>query len=102
MILAISFSRTDFEVGETPLSVVAGNFNEDQNTDLAVVNLESNNVSVLFGDGLGDFGNRTDLSVGEFPTFVATEDFNLDGNLDLAVANNGNNNVSVLLGVDVL
>ncbi|MGK7955472.1 MAG: VCBS repeat-containing protein, partial [Crocosphaera sp.] len=63
----MNFRRTDFSVGDTPLSIASGNFNDDINLDLVVVNLESDNISVLLGDGTGDFSDRTDITVGEAP-----------------------------------
>ena len=75
-----------------------GDFNSDGNPDLAVANYNSNNVSVLLGNGSGGFGAATNFPVGLTPVSVAVGDFNRDGNPDLAVANYSSNNVSVLLG----
>jgi hypothetical protein len=46
--------------------VAVGDFNRDSNPDLAVANL-SNTVSVLLGDGTGDFGPATDFVAGGGP-----------------------------------
>jgi hypothetical protein len=75
-----------------------GDFNNDGNQDLAVTNEESNNVSILLGDGAGNFGPPSNLAVGSGPRSVAIGDFNGDGNQDLAVANTGANFVSMFLG----
>src|SRR5439155_11547423 len=66
--------------------------------DLAVANNNSFNVSILLGDGAGNFSAPTNFGAGVFPYSVAVGDFNGDGKQDLAVANNGSNNVSILLG----
>src|SRR5262249_36347335 len=87
-------------VGTAPISVAVVDFNGDGKQDLATANRDSNNVSVLLGDGSGAFSpaSRSPLSVRRYPLSVAVGDFNGDGNLDIAVANAGSKNVSVLLG----
>ena len=51
-----------FPVGLEPTSVVAQDFNNDGHLDIAVTNRSSQSVSVLLGDGSGDFSVS-----GEFP-----------------------------------
>ena len=62
----------------------------------------SGTVSILLGDGTGNFGARIVSSVGEYPWSIALGDFNADGHEDLAVTmanqNTNSNSVSVLLG----
>jgi hypothetical protein len=77
---------------------VVGDFNGDGKPDLAVANVFSNNVSILLGDGTGQFGAATNFPVGVYPFSIAVGDFNGDGNQDLAVGNFNSNNVSILLG----
>ncbi|MBH8572965.1 DUF4347 domain-containing protein [Nostocaceae cyanobacterium CENA369] len=98
-ILPSSFATaTNFSVGSGPRSVTVGDFNKDGNSDLAVANINSNNVSVLLGNGSGGFGTATNFNVESNPYSVTVGDFNNDGKSDLAVANYGSNSVSVLLG----
>src|SRR5712692_2412997 len=95
----VSFiARRDFDAGINPVSVAVGDFNGDGVQDLAVANANSNNVSVLSGNGDGSFRGVQNFAAGSGPRSVAVGDFNGDGVQDLAVANNGSNNVSVLLG----
>ena len=104
-----SFSTaTNFSAGlaptATPFSIGTGDFNGDGFPDLAVVNLNSKDISILLGTGTGSFGTATNLSNpgNEFPFFSAVGDFNGDSKLDLAVTNpisgaNGNF-ISIRLG----
>src|SRR5215471_4179587 len=95
----VTFTQpTNFAVGNTPVSVVVGDFNGDGKQDLAVANEGSNNVSILLGTGTGSFATATSFAAGSGPQWVAVGDFNGDGKQDLAVANFNDNNVSILLG----
>jgi hypothetical protein len=87
-------------VGKNPAAVAVGDFNSDGIADLAVVNGQPNNVSVLLGDGSGGFAGAagSPVAVGRNPAAVAVGDFNQDGIADLAVANTGDNTVTILLG----
>ena len=89
-----------FPAGTSPDFVAVGDFNGDGKPDLAIANLETNNVTVLLGLGTGDFAAAagSPLPVGSSPDSVAVGDFNGDGKLDLAIANQGDNTVTVLLG----
>jgi hypothetical protein len=96
---ALTYSGpTNFSAGSAPTGIASGLFNADGNTDLAVANDGSHNVSILLGNGTGGFTGPTNFAAGTNPTAVATGLFNADANIDLAVANDGSNSVSVLLG----
>jgi Pro-kumamolisin, activation domain/FG-GAP-like repeat/Bacterial Ig-like domain (group 3) len=82
----------------SPFAIVAGDFNGDGNLDLAVVNGGNDTLSVLLGDGKGNFtAIAASPSAGIDPTSIVVGDFNRDGNLDLAVSNNSANGGSVLV-----
>jgi len=87
-------------VGSQPTSIAVGDFNGDVKPDLAVTNSNSNNVSVLLGNGDGSFtaASGSPISVGSDPSAVVAADFNGDGKQDLAVSGFDSNNVSLLLG----
>ena len=55
-------------------------------------------MSILLGDGTGNFSAPTNFAAGSSPFSVAVGDFNGDGKQDLAVANVDSDNVSILLG----
>ncbi len=89
-----------FTVQKLPRSVAVGDFNGDGKLDLVTANENSDNATVLLGDGTGRFtaapGNP--FKAGKGPVSVAVGDFDGDGKLDLAIANRGDNSVTVLLG----
>jgi hypothetical protein len=95
---ALSFDRTTYPTGSSPWSVATADFNGDTDPDLAVANLNSDDVSILLGGPGGTFTGPTNIPAGANPIGVATGDFNGDSDPDLAVANNVGRTVSILLG----
>lgn len=96
---AISFATAvNYTVGLQPSSVTTADFNGDGFKDLAVTNYNSNNVSILLGNGTGVFGSPTSFGTGTGPQQVVVADFNSDTKTDLVIANYASNDVSVLLG----
>ncbi len=96
-------SPTNFGTVDVPRAVTVGDFDGDGNLDLATTNYSyyyygGNTVSVLLGDGTGNFGPATTFSTTGGAPSIEAGDFDLDGNLDLVTANGFNNSVSVLLG----
>ena len=87
-------------VGDDPRCGVVGDFNGDGKMDIATANQETNNVSILLSNGLGQMKSapNTPIKVGAMPRALALGDFNGDQNLDLVVANSGANNLTILLG----
>ena len=87
--------------GVQPQSIAVADFNGDGNQDLAVANVNGNELTILLGDGSGGFSPAPGSPIAiSRPYSVAAEDFNGDGKPDLAVANNfaANGTVSVLVG----
>ena len=78
-----------FGTGDTANSVAIGDLDGDGEADLVVGvrGSSSSNVSVLLGQGSGDFGSPTSFGVGinGFGNSVAVGDFVGDGNLDVAI-----------------
>ena len=60
-------------------------------------NRGADTVSVLLGDGTGDFGANIDFAVGISPNSVAVGDFNGDEKPDLAATNGNSSSVSIFL-----
>jgi len=89
-----------FTLGSRPTYLIAGDFNNDGNADLAVASFFGNNVSILLGNGNAGFStpSGSPITVGHGPSGLAMGDFNGDGKPDLAVANNTDNDMSILQG----
>ena len=54
-------------VGNNPRALTRGRFNNDAFDDLEVSNKDSNNVSVLLGNGSGGFSSAVNFAVGAAP-----------------------------------
>ena len=81
-----------------PISIAAGDFNNDGKPDLAVAGNADNSVRIQLGNGNGTLSSGNSYAVGASPASVAVADLNGDGNLDAVVANAGSATISVLLG----
>lgn len=98
-----------FKVGKHPYQRVrVADINNDGNIDIITTNLEGNNVTILCGDGKGNFkeANGSPFACGDAPFGVAIGDVNADGKPDLAIINSpastadrtGKNGLTVLPG----
>ena len=87
-----------FTVGDSPHSVVVGDFNGDGKPDVVTASHTGSTISVLLGLGNGKLAAARSVTVGLHPSAIVAADFNGDGKLDLAVANSGSGTVSILHG----
>jgi VCBS repeat-containing protein len=99
----LSVSATQYDMfsagGITPYNIITADFNGDGKLDLATANLNSSNVSILYGDGNGGFSAPTLLpTLGINPVNLVAADLNQDGHVDLITADYNSNMVSVLYG----
>jgi len=79
--------------GAGAIALTSGDFNHDGKADLAVVNNQTNNVSILLGNGDGTFRLGSFAATDAGPVSITEADFNRDGNTDLAVVNSLTGNV---------
>ena len=83
---------------ENPFSIALGDLDGDDFLDLVIANYYFDDISVLLGDGTGNFGPVKYYDVGARPNSVVIEDIDNDGALDLINTNSGDGKISILLG----
>lgn len=79
---------TFFPTGQRPYERLrTADFNHDGHADIVTTNLDDSTVSILLGDGRGNFRNAPDspFPAGAKPWQIAVDDLNGDGNADLIV-----------------
>jgi hypothetical protein len=83
-----------------PHGIAVADFNDDKNLDFVIDDWGNNRVTVVFGDGQGNFaGPGTSFAVGQMPyQRVRAADVNRDGHADIVTTNTEGGDVSVLLG----
>jgi uncharacterized protein (TIGR03437 family) len=88
-----------FAVDAGPQAVAVGDSTGSGNLDIVTANSAGNNVTVLWGNGLGGFAANPlgPFTVGNGPRAVAVVDVNGDGLPDIVTANSADNTVTVLL-----
>ena len=88
-------------INSQPLSIVAGDFNNDTYIDIVVVNSRTENIGVLLGYGNGSFTVPKQYPTGNnsLPLSVVVGDFDNDNQLDLAVANYGTSSIGMFIGL---
>jgi hypothetical protein len=87
-------------ISNNPSSLAAADLNNDNKLDLITANFTGGGVSILTGDGTGNFvSQKIAVPGGGSPQFVATGDFNLDGKADVALTRSGQfSSVTILFG----
>tara|TARA_B100000700_G_C15011219_1_gene841032 strand:- start:782 stop:2071 length:1290 start_codon:yes stop_codon:yes gene_type:complete len=83
-------------VGKTPISMVAEDWDLDNQTDIAVVNRDNSSVSIL-NNSSGQFAISQTLIVEEIPISITSGDWNNDTFFDLAVLSRNSNLVQIFI-----
>lgn len=93
-------SGSPFAVGRAPYPHAVGDVNKDGNLDVVTPNVGGDSVSVLLGNGRGEFRTATNspISVAGRPFYVAIGEVNGDGNADLMMTHDDINLMTTLLG----
>lgn len=81
----LSFSRYDYFIEDQLISLVLGDYNSDDVTDIAVLG-KTGIINIFLGEGDGAFSNvrKTYTEYNQSDNLI-TEDFNLDGIYDLII-----------------
>jgi hypothetical protein len=88
-----NYASKIFDTGSNPVSVSVGEINGDAPLDVVVANQESNDISVLLGNGDGSFQEQQRFTAGDSPSAAVLGDINGDGVLDVVVANWGSDDI---------
>jgi hypothetical protein len=75
----------NFVTNTDPTAVVAGDFNGDGHTDVAVADKATSTLSILLGNGDGTLQAATTIGVAGSPTSIFVSDLNADGRSDLVL-----------------
>ncbi len=96
-----TFLQPTFPVGPRASPSEPSDFNRDGHTDITVVNINSDNVSILLGNGSGGYAPQQLVTVGDMPRGNAVLDVDGDGDIDIVNTNSlqqaGAGNLSLLL-----
>src|SRR6266481_2636719 len=107
-----NFPETSFAVGNTPVALVAQDFNADGLPDLAVANQNDNSISILLNQNSGNFvaapnspfvlanteKGPSAIAAAAFGNTITTSTGITTATEDLVIANSTSNNVTVLFG----
>jgi len=90
-------AATNFPANTQPYAIAAGEFTSDTNLDLVVTNYSSSDItpwiSVLPGDGAGNFGAPIATNGNGSGTYIRVGDVNHDGDLDIVVNHSYDSNL---------
>ncbi len=81
---------------QAPSAVVVADFDGDHKLDVAVLDGASNDLSLLFGDGMSGFSSPLSVAAGQSPFGMASGDFNGDQLPDLVITEEVDNQINIL------
>ena len=88
----------DYSTGHRPLGVSFADFNNDQYSDLLVINGEKDCFTTFLGNGNATFRPGKESGADAGPNFGLARDFNGDRLVDVAIVNLQSNDLSILFG----
>ncbi|CAF4756532.1 unnamed protein product [Rotaria sp. Silwood1] len=87
-------------VSADPRSLVIGDFNNDNISDIAVANSRKKSISILLGNGNGTFApHMSQKTIDASPVSIAVGDFNNDSRQDIVVALEYANSIGIFIGI---
>jgi hypothetical protein len=86
------------DCSDAPFAIAAGDFDGDDNADVAVANTFSTDVSILLGDGTGRLTFKTTLPVDDPPIDIVAAYLDDDEVLDLVIAIESAETLAIALG----
>ncbi len=94
------FHQVSINVDRGPHWITVADVNHDGNPDILVAGEGAGTITVLLGDGKGNFhsGPGSPIPAGHLPNDIAVADMNRDGNPDLVIANHQSPYLTILLG----
>ncbi|MEW6413251.1 MAG: T9SS type A sorting domain-containing protein [Candidatus Zixiibacteriota bacterium] len=84
-----------FPGGYYPTNAVSGDFDEDGDLDLAVLDTDEYDILILANDGSGALSHEATYRGGMLPLGAVARDLDGDGHCDLAVSNKHTDNISI-------
>lgn len=89
----------DIACSQVPNSICIGDFDSDDDSDIACVDYVDDKLYIFLNDDNGNFVNDTSVYFGEWPCLLNVDDFDGDNNLDFVVSNISAATLSVLYGI---
>lgn len=86
-----------YPVGDAPVDLAVGNFDERVGQDIAVVNSLSDDVSILRNDGRGHYFDGGTYPTGRHPVAIAPVAYGRYFEPDFVVANRGSDDLTILV-----
>ncbi|CAF4840218.1 unnamed protein product, partial [Rotaria sp. Silwood1] len=90
----------DLSPSSRPQSLIIGDFNNDNISDIAVANSRDISISILLGNGNGTFAPYiSQKTIDASPVSIAVGDFNNDSRQDIVVALEYANSIGIFIGI---
>ncbi len=93
----LNLIRSDYSLG-APVGLITADINHDGRPDLVVADTTNREISVMFGEPDGTFGERRATKLDYIFYYFTLGDFNADGQIDVAVPQIGAGTVRLYLG----